>query len=89
MFFKTFCSWRTAFRRLLNIPFNANCFLLPILAGSLPVFDEICKRSSHFINSCLRSRYSSVYSIDLHSIIHGKYYSFVVVVSVGSWKILF
>jgi len=24
------CSWRTALRRLLNVPFNAHCFLLPI-----------------------------------------------------------
>jgi len=47
------CSWRTALR--LNLPFNAHCFLLPILTGTgtLLVFDEICKRSSRFINSCL------------------------------------
>jgi len=39
-----------ALRRLLNLPFNAHCFLLPILTGVLPVFDENCKRSSRFIN---------------------------------------
>jgi len=49
---------------------------LPILTGTLLVFDEICKRSSRFINSCLRSRYTLVRSIALHSIVHGKYYSF-------------
>jgi len=69
------CSWRTALRRLLNLPFNAHCFLLPILTGTLPVLDEICKRSSPFINSCLRSRYKLVRSIALHSIVHDKYYS--------------
>jgi len=37
-------------------------------------FDEICKRSSRFINSCLRSRYNLVRSIALH-IVYGKYYS--------------
>ena len=36
------CSWRTAIRGLLNLPYNAHCFLLPILTGTLPVFDEIC-----------------------------------------------
>jgi len=59
----------------LNLPFNAHCFLLPILTGTRPVFDEICKRSSHFINSCLRSRNNLVRSIALHSIVHGKCYS--------------
>jgi len=71
------CSWRTALRRLLNVPFNAHCFLLPILTNTLPVFDEICKRSSRFINSCLCfcSRHNLVRSIALHSIVHGKHYS--------------
>jgi len=69
------CSWRTVLRRLLNLPFDAHCFLLPILTGTLPVFDKICKRSSRFINSCLRSRYYVVRSVALHSIVHGKYYS--------------
>jgi len=69
------CSWRTALRRLLNLTFNAHCFLLPILTCTLPVFDEICKRSSRFINSCLRSRNKLVRSIALLSIVHGKYYS--------------
>jgi len=45
--------------------------LLPILTGTLPVFYEICKRSSRFINSCLRSRNNLVRSIALHSIVHG------------------
>jgi len=69
------CSWSTAIRRLLNLPFNAHCFLLPILTGTLPVFDEICKRSSRIINSCLRSRNNLVRSIALQSIVHGNYYS--------------
>jgi len=69
------CSWRTSIRRLLNLPFNVHCFLLPILTGTLPVFDEICKRSSRFLNSCLRSRNNLVRSIALHSIVHGKYHS--------------
>jgi len=49
--------------------------LLPILTDTLPFSDEICKRSSRFINSCLRLRYNLVRSIAMHSIVHGKYYS--------------
>jgi len=45
------CSWRTARRRLLNLPFNAHFFLLPILTGNSCSFDEISKRSSRF---CIR-----------------------------------
>jgi len=44
------------------------------LTGTLPVFDEICKRSSRFINSFLRSCNNLVRSVVLHSIVHGKYY---------------
>jgi len=61
--------------RLLNSSFNTYCFSLHILSGTILVFDEICKHSSRFINSCLRSRYTRVHSIALHSINHGKYYS--------------
>jgi hypothetical protein len=69
------CSWRSALRRLLNLPCNTHCFLLPILTDSLPVFDEICKRSARFMLSCLNSRYRLVRCIALHSITHGGYYS--------------
>jgi len=67
------CSWRTAIRHLLNLPFNAHFFSLPILTGTLPVFDEICKHSSPFSYSCLQWRYNLVRSIALDSIVHGKY----------------
>jgi len=69
------CSSRTALRCLLNSPFDAHCFLLSILTCTLPVFYEICKRSSRFINSCLRSRHNLVHSIAHQSIVHDKYYS--------------
>lgn len=70
------CSWRSALRRLLNLPCNTHCFLLPLLTDSLPVFDEICKRSVRFICSCLNSQYRLVRCIVWHSITHGGYYSF-------------
>jgi hypothetical protein len=69
------CSWRSALRRLLNLPCNTHCFLLPLLTDSLPVYDEICKRSARFILSCLNSRYRLVRCISRHSVIHGGYYS--------------
>jgi len=72
----TFCaSWRKAIRRLLGLPYDARCYLLPILTNTLSIFDEICKRSAHFIRSCLLSQYKLVRSVTLYSILHGRYLS--------------
>ena len=59
-----FCiAWRKALRRILNIPYNSHAFLLPLVTDSLPVFDEICKRSAKFIISCCLSGSKVVRSI--------------------------
>lgn len=51
-----FCSaWRRVLRRVLNLPYTTHCNLLPLLTDTLPAFDEICRRSSQFILSCLNS----------------------------------
>ena len=43
------CSWRSALRRSVNLPYNTHCFLLPILTGTLPVFDELCKNVQYVL----------------------------------------
>jgi hypothetical protein len=71
-----FCStWRMAVRRLLGLPYNTHCYLLPLLINSLPVFDEICKRSASFIVSCLFSHSSLVRSVAWTGVLNGKYTS--------------
>jgi len=41
-----FCvACRKALRRILELPYNCNSTLLPLVTDTLPVFDEICKRS--------------------------------------------
>lgn len=48
-----FCvAWRKGLRRVLSLPRAAHSHLLPLLSNSLPVYDEICKRSAKFIVSC-------------------------------------
>jgi hypothetical protein len=69
------CAWRSALRRLLGLPFNAHSFLLSALTNTLPVFDEICKRSARFIVSCLFSRSQLVRSVAWHGVVHGRYNS--------------
>jgi hypothetical protein len=41
--------------RALSLPVDASCDILPGLAGTLPVFDEIVIRSASFIQKCLSS----------------------------------
>ena len=54
-FINEFCStWRSALRRLIGLPYKAHSFLLPILTCTLPIFDEICMRSSRFVSTCFR-----------------------------------
>jgi len=51
-----FCvDWRKALRRVINVPYNCHSCLLPLLSGrpTLPIFDEICKRSMRIILSCV------------------------------------
>ncbi len=71
-----FCTaWRKALRRVLGLPYNSHSYLLPILSCSLPLSDEIIKRSTRFIISCLFSTSHLVQSVSWHCILYGKYSS--------------
>ena len=48
-------------------------FCLPVLSNTLPIVDELCKRSARFITSCLLSSNHLVCSISRHSEIFAKY----------------
>ena len=49
-----FCvAWRKALRRVINVPYNCHSCFLPLLSDTLPIFDELCKRSFRFILSCV------------------------------------
>jgi len=37
----------------MGLPYAAHCHLLPLLSNTLPIFNEICRRSVKFILSCL------------------------------------
>ena len=73
----TFCTtWRKALRRVLNLPYTAHSFYLPYVSNTLPIRDELCKRSARFIFSCLLSDNYLVRSISWHSVVYAKYNSF-------------
>jgi len=66
---------RTGLRRVLNLPCNLHSFFLPVLSNTLPIVDELCKRSARFITSCLLSSNRLVRSISRHSVNFSKYNS--------------
>jgi len=68
-------AWRKGIRRIFNIPNNTHSFFIPIISDSLPLFDDLCKRSARFIVSCIFSHSSLVQSIAWHSIHVAKYNS--------------
>ena len=49
--------------------------LLLLLGHCLPIFDEICRRSSNFIHSCIVSKSILVRSVALFGILFGRYSS--------------
>ena len=54
-------SLRKSLQKVWDVPYNTQCFLLPLLG--LPIFDEICRRSSNFIHSCIENKSSLVRSV--------------------------
>ena len=73
-----FCiAWRKSVRRVLDIPYNSHSFSLPVLSDTLPIFDEICKRSARFIVSCLFCPSRLVNSIVWYGVLLGRYNSVV------------
>ena len=75
-YIETFCvAWRKTLRRILPLPFNCHSYFLPILSDTLPVYDEICKRSMKFIASSLVSSSQPVNSIASYCIMFGRHNS--------------
>jgi len=67
--------WRKSVRRLLNLPMQTHCYLLPLLCHCLPVFDEICGRAMNFVRSCLHHESNIVRCVAWYSVLHGRYRS--------------
>jgi hypothetical protein len=49
------CTWRKGLRRAFNLPYDASSKLLPGLSSTLPIMDELCKRTLGLIQRCLQS----------------------------------
>ena len=72
-YIKTFCvAWRKVRRRILQLPYNSHSYFLSILSDTLPVYEEICKRSVKFIAISLVSSCQLVKSIASYCVLFGR-----------------
>jgi len=65
-------AWRKGLRLAWGLPADTHCALLPILSNSLPVIDELAKRSVRFIQNCLDSDSLVVRTISSYGVCVGR-----------------
>ena len=58
---------RKCIRRLLNVPNTTNCRLLPLILDDIPVDQQLHRRFTEFISSCLHSSNSLVRICSFHA----------------------
>ena len=68
-------AWRKALRRILNLPYNTHSSLIPVITETLPIFDEICRRTARFIYSCYVSPSQLVRFVSRYCVVFGKHCS--------------
>ena len=68
-------AWRKSLRRIWQLPNTSHNFLLPLVSGCVPIFDEIARRSHNFYFSCLSSHNLLLSFVSNHSLLHGRGYS--------------
>jgi hypothetical protein len=56
-------TWRKGLRRALELPADTHRKFLPEITGTLPIFDELVKRTATFIQSCMSSDNKTVNAI--------------------------
>ena len=53
----------------MGLPYAAHSHLLPVLSNTVPIFNEICRRSAKFIPSCLCSGSALVHTVGNYGIL--------------------
>jgi len=68
-------TWRKGLRRAWSLPSDTHCALLPVLSNTLPVIDELAKRSVRFLQRCLSSDSYAVRFIANYGVYVGRMFS--------------
>ena len=66
-----FIAWRKGLRRVWGLPYTTHSDLLPVLANTIPILDELHRRTANFINNCLSSKCRVVHVIARHGVYFG------------------
>jgi len=61
-------AWRKSLRRLWSLPYNSSQLSTVLTSPTIPLFDEICRRVTDFIYSCLHGDSLFIRSVVLHDI---------------------
>jgi len=62
-------------RRVINVPYNCQSCFLPLLSDTIPIFDELCKRSFRFILFCVFRGPNLVRAVAHHALKIARYNS--------------
>ena len=67
-----FCiAWSKGSRQVWGPPYTTHCDLLPVLASTISILDELHRRTANFINNCLSSKCRVVQAIARHGVYFG------------------
>ena len=68
-----FCiAWRKGLRRVWGLPYTTHRDLLPVLANTIPILDQLHRRTANFINNCrLSNKCRVVQAIARHCVYFG------------------
>ena len=66
-------AWRKSVRRIWRLPNTTSRTNVCLIAGCIPMFDEICRRFLNFIHSCLVSSSALIQFIASHGIHSGMF----------------
>jgi hypothetical protein len=72
----TICiAWRKSLCRLWSLPYDSSQLSAALTSSTISLFDEICRRVTNFIYSCLHSDSRFIRSVVLHGIQMSRTYS--------------
>jgi len=55
-----------------KLPQQAHCFLLHLISGCLPVFDELCRRAMSFVHLCLSHDTYLIRCVANYAVVHAR-----------------
>jgi hypothetical protein len=61
-------AWRKGVRKIWSLPYDASRLNISLISDSLPIFDEICRRTINFVYSCLNSDSEMIRSVVLNGV---------------------